>query len=180
MYPSQLDLLASNVNGGNTYEGKYFKLGADITYNYEGLGANESNYTPIGTGSYAFHGTFDGNNKTISGIRIYTTYTTGDYKGVFKFVGSNGTVKNVVLANSIFKAKVYVGGIASRNAGILTNCRVEGTVEILPIDEISLYHGGIVAENTGTVSGCISAAIVDRNDMLNVRNYGGIDGASNI
>ena len=176
MYPSQLDLLASNVSGGNTYEGKYFKLGDDITYNYEGLGANESNYTPIGTGGYAFHGTFDGNNKTISGIRIYTTYTTGDYKGVFKFVGSNGTVKNVVLANSIFKAKVYVGGIASRNAGILTNCRVEGTVEILPIDGLSLYHGGIAGENSGTVSGCISAAVVVKNGMPNVHYYGGIVG----
>ena len=173
IYPSQFDLLASNVSGGNTYEGKYFKLGDDITYNYEGLGANESNYTPIGTGGYAFHGTFDGNNKTISGIRIYTTY---DNQGVFRCIGSNGTVKNVVLANSIFKAKVYVGGIASRNAGILTNCRVEGTVEILPIDGLSLYHGGIAGENSGTVSGCISAAIVVKNGMPNVHYYGGIVG----
>ena len=173
IYPSQFDLLASNVSGGNTYEGKYFKLGDDITYNYEGLGANESNYTPIGTGGYAFHGTFDGNNKTISGIRIYTTY---DNQGVFRYIGSNGTVKNVVLANSIFKAKVYVGGIASRNAGILTNCRVEGTVEILPIDGLSLYHGGIAGENSGTVSGCISAAVVVKNGMPNVHYYGGIVG----
>ena len=175
MYPSQLDLLASNVNGGNTYEGKYFKLGDDITYNYEGLGADESNYTPIGTGSYNFHGTFDGNNKTISGIRVYTT---NDSQGVFKSVGINGTVKNVVLANSIFKGKTNVGGIAGRNNGILTNCRIEGSVEILPKDYISLYHGGIVGDNLGTVSGCISAAIVDRNDMPNVRYYGGIVGGN--
>ena len=175
MYPSQLDLLASNVNGGNEYNNKFFKLGADITYGYEGLDENESNYTPIGTGSYKFHGTFDGDNKTISGIRVYTT---NDSQGVFKSVGINGTVKNVVLANSIFKGKTNVGGIAGRNNGILTNCRIEGSVEILPKDYISLYHGGIVGENLGTVSGCISAAIVDRNDMLNVRNYGGIVGGN--
>ncbi|MBQ3354080.1 MAG: InlB B-repeat-containing protein, partial [Bacteroidales bacterium] len=173
MYPSQLDLLASNVNGGNEYNNKFFKLGADITYSYEGLDEDESNYTPIGTGSYKFNGTFDGDNKTISGIRIYTTK---DFQGVFKYVGINGTVKNVVLANSIFKGKEYVGGITAWNNGILTNCRIEGSVEILPKDYISLYHGGIVGENLGTVSGCISAAIVDRNDMLNVRNYGGIVG----
>ena len=174
MYPSQLDLLASNVNGGNEYNNKFFKLGADITYSYEGLGANESNYTTIGTGSYAFHGTFDGNNKTISGIRIYTTY---DNQGVFRYIGSNGTVKNVILANSILKGNANVGGIAGRNNGILTNCRIEGSVEILPINlNNSHYHGGITGENIGTVSGCISAAIVDRDGMPNVHYYGGIVG----
>ena len=174
LYASQLDLLASNVNAGNTFQNKFFQLADDITYSTTGLGATESNYTAIGHNStYYFDGTFDGNNHTISGIRIHTT---ADEQGVFGQVGINGIVKNVVLANSTITAHIYVGGIVGYNFGTLTNCRVEGSVEVLPIDYLSVRHGGIVGQNHGTVSGCISAANVDNHGIGNVRYYGGIVG----
>ena len=41
----QLDMLATRVNSGDNYSyQKFFKLGADITYD-----GTENNYTPIGT-----------------------------------------------------------------------------------------------------------------------------------
>ena len=54
-----LDLLAQNVNAGNNYKNKYFKLGADITYDKN----TENNFTPIGKSGRPFKGTFDGNGN---------------------------------------------------------------------------------------------------------------------
>ncbi|MBR4829105.1 MAG: BspA family leucine-rich repeat surface protein, partial [Muribaculaceae bacterium] len=178
IYPSQLDLLAKMVNGtdgytANTFQGKHFKLGNDITYSTTGLGENESNYTAIGNGSSKyFQGTFDGDGKTISGIRIYTT---DDYQGLFGYV-YNGTVKNVVLANSIIAGGDQVGGIVGNNNGIVTNCIVESSVTINAGTSVAFYHGGIVGSNSDTVSGCISAATVSNNGYSNCKNYGGIVG----
>ena len=179
LYPSQLDLLASNVNSGTTYEGKFFKLDADITYSTEGLGAGESNYTPIGayisnTNKY-FRGTFDGDGHTVSGI---TVNATGNYIGLFGYVGNGGIVRNVVLASSTFTGKNYVGGIVGSNeGGTVQNCRVESTVGIHASAQHAYSHGGIVGRlRGGLVAGCVSAATVSHDDKDNCRNYGGIIG----
>ena len=170
-----LDLLAKNVNGidgytSNSFNGKHFKLDADITYSYEGLGANESNYTAIGINKY-FCGNFDGNNKTISGIRIRTDKR---YQGIFGEV-SHGTVKNVILANSIIVGPQYVGGIIGEaNNCTVTNCRVENDVTIRLFENGVSYHGGIVGKQSyGTISGCVSAATLT--DGIG-SNFGGIAG----
>ena len=179
LYPSQLDLLASNVNSGTTYEGKFFKLDADITYSTEGLGAGESNYTPIGayisnTNKY-FRGTFDGDGHTVSGI---TVNATSSYIGLFGYVGNGGIVRNVVLASSTFTGKNYVGGIVGSNeGGTVQNCRVESTVGIHASAQHADSHGGIVGRlRGGLVAGCVSAATVSHDDKDNCRNYGGIIG----
>ena len=68
-----LQQLASDVNGGNTYYGKYFKVTANIDL------SGVANWLPIGdksnsfgNKSNSFAGTFDGNNSeyTISGMKI--------------------------------------------------------------------------------------------------------------
>jgi hypothetical protein len=69
-----LDLLAQRVNAGNAYSGKYFRLGANITYSHDSEWNNttstENNYTPIGKSGATFKGHFDGKGFTVSGIRI--------------------------------------------------------------------------------------------------------------
>ena len=76
--PAGLDLLAKKVNEGNDCVNTYFKLGEDITYPHKAdgeTGANtEKNYTAIGNNVRYFRGHFNGNGKTISGIRIYSDY----------------------------------------------------------------------------------------------------------
>ena len=77
-------LLAFNVNQGNTYEDKYFKLTGDIKFDRntdaDNITSTENNFTVIGDAylknspgfwNHKFQGHFNGNNKTISGIRIY-------------------------------------------------------------------------------------------------------------
>ncbi len=149
----ELDLLASNVNGGNIYLDKYFVLGADITYDK----TVENNYTPIGNNVNWFSGTFDGQGHTISGIRISDTDdVTGQYKAIFGRV--RGTVKNLIVSDCRFEAFQYIGGIvAILGRGTIENCHVGNDVTLSG----HLCVGGIAAQNDGgTISGCTSAATI--------------------
>ena len=80
-----LDQLATDVNAGTDYHGKFFKLTTDLDY-------NGKNYTAIGIPSPGrpFRGTFDGNNKTISGISINKSETND--QALFGYIGSGSTV----------------------------------------------------------------------------------------
>ena len=149
-----LNVLAKCVNGTHGYTAtnfhyKYFKLGDDITYSTEGLGENESNYTAIGNYDHSFQGTFDGDGKTISGIRIYTTDAQ---QGLFGCISSN-TVKGIVLANSIISSGNRVGGIVGYSFGTVTNCRVESSVTIKSVQNSANFFGGIVGDNRSVISG---------------------------
>ena len=168
---ADLDKLATDVNSGTNYKGVYFIVTQDIAYPHKANGEEgadtEFNFTTIGQGKY-FQGTFDGNGKTISGIRIYMNYT--EYQltffgpiGLFGRIGSTAEVKNVTLSDTRI-ASGSVGGIVGNNAGgKVTNCHVTNTVEIQGIGYIS-QHGGIVDYNgyyndiKGIVSGCVSEA----------------------
>lgn len=159
----QLNLLATRVNSGTNYSGKFIKLGADITYD-----GTENNYTPIGNGDKGFRGNFDGDGHTISGISVRGET---DYKGLFGKVYA-GAVTNVVLAKCNFSGEKKVGGIAGviMLNSTISNCRVEGTVTIAGED---IYSGGIVGySSTSHIVGCLSAATVSGNSI----NYGGIVG----
>ena len=180
-----LDLLAKKVNAGNTYSGKYFKLGADITYTHLADGADgadtENNYTSIGNYYKDFDGHFDGQGYTISGIRIYkggTDYSTDGYQGLFGSIGY-AEVKNITLTDTRITAASEAGGIAGSNAsGTIANCHITNTVKILAINESSDSHGGIVGWNTGgTVRGCISEATLTK--VSGSVKYGGIVGDNN-
>ncbi len=131
-----LNLLARNVNGthgytANNFNGKFFQLANNITYSTEGLGENESNYTAIGLNqSKHFDGTFDGNNDTISGIRIYKS--NEDYQGLFGWIEGNssancGAVKRVVVKDAVIHGRQNVGGIAGYVSSDLEHCLVLGS-----------------------------------------------------
>ena len=183
----QLDLLAHRIkshdpndaDATNGYSGKYFKLGADITYT--GGSSTESNYIAIGgyfDGSYRnFAGHFNGNNKTISGIRIYKT---NDYQGLFgRIYDSGAKVENVILADATITGESSTGGIVGYNyEGTVENCRVLSDVTVHNVQSPAWSHGGIVGHNyKGTVTGCTSAAALTSADGVTVfGQVGGIAG----
>ena len=177
-----LDLLAQKVNAGNYYNGKYFKLGADIDYPHladDADGAEtENNYTAIGKYGRSFDGHFDGKGYTISGIRIYKggdDYSTDYYQGLFGCIGYYAEVKNVTLADTRITANNVAGGIAGSNgSGTIANCHVTNTVKILANNESVNDHGGIVGYSSGTVRGCISEATLTK--VSGGIHYGGIVG----
>ena len=92
---SDLQQLATNVNNGTNYSGKYFLQTADI--NMQGVA-----FTPIGTGSNQFMGTYDGDSKKISGLTISSSYT---YAGLFGYThynansGSRCYLENIIVEN---------------------------------------------------------------------------------
>ena len=57
-------------------------LNPGITFNSDGSydGGTPDSWTPIATAASAYNGTFDGNNKTVSGVYINVTTT---YQGFF-------------------------------------------------------------------------------------------------
>ena len=147
MNPAGLDLLATNVNSGNAYEGKYFKLGANITYSYAGLEENGSNFTAIGNSNNPFKGNFDGDGKKISGIRIYKS--NGNYQGLFGKEGSAAIVENIILTDTKITGYDAVGGIAGYVvSGTIRNCIVADNVYI----NGKATCGGIAGRNFGSLS----------------------------
>lgn len=144
--PEELAQFAYNVNNGNTYEGKTIILGEDINL-------LEHEWTPIGKEyEYAFAGTFDGNNKTITGIQIGSSSApnkTDQYVGLFGHV-SLGEVKNLGVVNvSIYSAYsgtqgAKIGSIVGYNAGKITNSYSESGYVVGALDA---RCGGLIGSN---------------------------------
>lgn len=125
--PTGLNLLARQVNEGNTYNKTFFKLNSDIKYDPNNLDANGENYTAIGNMDNPFNGTFDGQRHTISGIRVNkagNSYTDGN-QGLFGKI-ANATIQNVVLSDAIITGFDQVGGIVGEllSTNTVKNCLV--------------------------------------------------------
>ena len=187
-YPSQLDLLATNVNNGNDYKGKYFELANDITYTHsttwDDATSTENNYTAIGSGEAAFEGTFDGDGHSVSGIRLYRgghDSSADGYQGLFGNVGSYGIIKNLTVNDARITGRYYVGGIAGYALLDCTieNCHATATVAIHAVVDGAKSHGGIVGDSGATIIGCTSSATLTLADGLTeCEKYGGIAGYS--
>ena len=180
--------LSEDVNSGTDYRYEYFKLMNDIdfsyTYDWNDITDEnkENNFTPIGNSlSYSFVGTFDGNDKTISGIRIYKG--SSQYAGLFGFL--SGTVKKLTLTDTRIIGYSNTGGIAGRCGGnsLVDHCTVTSTVAIYAIQSGARRLGGIVGHSssmTATITNNTSSATVAIKDGLTgCENFGGIQGGVN-
>ena len=145
--------VAELVNGGKTDIN--ITLDTDLTLTGE--------WTPIGTESQPYTGTFDGGNHTITGLKIDQSGT--DNVGLIGRLGSGGKVQDVTLTEVNVTGGTYVGGIAGQTDGTVENCSVNGTVTG------QNQTGGIVGRNFSTISGCSAEGTVTGNI-----NVGGISG----
>ena len=108
-----------------------------------------------------FSGTFDGDGHTISGL-YYSG--SGNYVGLFGYVGSGGVVKDVSVADSYIgvtttsENALYIGGISGHNEGHLEGCTFTGTLtaENNTTNNVYSYAGGISGSNIGTIERCIN------------------------
>ena len=132
---SDLAYLASSVNSGITYAGKYFVLNVD-------LNLNNKSWTPIGTKNKAFAGTFDGNGK-----RIYNLSVSIDtaYAGLFGNV--SGTIKELGIVSGTISptstsAATYVGGLVGYLTGTVENCYSRANVNVSTVN--TTYAGGLI------------------------------------
>lgn len=172
----QLAWFANAVNSGSqSIKGK---LTADIQLNASGSTANR--WTPIGTQTNPFKGTFDGDGHTVSGVYVDTT---SDYVGFFGNVviphedDPNAELPDVVTAEYIMqvsavsisnlkiidatvKGGYYAGGIVGygENLGI-SNCSFSGSVVSSGNSAGGIvgwsYYNTVISQcsSTGSVSG---------------------------
>ncbi len=146
---AELAGLAALVNGtddsgpaGVDFDDKTITLTADID-----LGSMA--WTPIGTSTKIFEGTFDGGGHTISGLYIYTTE---ECQGLFGAVGENGTVKNLGVDGDI-TGEENVAGVVGYNSGTVVDCFNHS-------DVTGASPGGVVGWNYGTVVGCYNTGTI--------------------
>ena len=146
------------------------KLTADILLNdisdwetwdesTEGL----NTWTPIGSITYRFSGTLDGDGHSVSGIYINIT---ADYQGLVGFLDNGGTLQNLGVKASYIKGDYYVGGVCGRNSSTVTNCYNSGSVEGY------IRVGGVCGDNYfGTVTNCYNTG-----NVAGYSNVGGLCG----
>ena len=151
---AQLAQFAYLVNNGNSFSGKTVKLSplvehvpdeAPATFPYYTM--SNHYWTPIGTATNPFRGTFDGNGISVNYLKINSSGAT--YQGLFGYIGEGGVVKNTTVRYSTITAASQVGAIAGYNGGTMTNCVVIGST----ITGNS-YAGTIVGQNAYSMTTC--------------------------
>ena len=176
-----LNKLATDVNNGTRYSGKYFKLGASITV---------TDWTPIGqkkNENNKFAGTFDGNGQTVTINRIKSDLDPdfGGYAGFFGAV-KGATIKNLTVDGTISGADV-AGIVARMDGGKVENCvnkaTVTGNRKAAGIVVITKDSGEATIQNcrnhgtiksTGDRAGGIVNLVQIATEVLNCKNYGAV------
>lgn len=119
------------------------ELANNITVNEDISAQNRIIWTPAGTGSKPFTGTFDGKGHIISGL---VKENSTEPVGLFGMIGSGAEVSNVGVVNCIFSSTADAGGIAGINEGTITDSYIYG---------ISPGNGAqIAASGTGKTDNC--------------------------
>ena len=136
-----LKAFADEVNGGN--RSLKCTLTADINL-------TEQSWTPIGSYSNRYTGTFDGEGHTISGLQLSSIGSNN--VGLFGYV-DGGTVKNLNLEITSVSGNDYVGGVVGRNDGTITGCMVSGGSVTASAEDA--YVGGVEGNDYGgTITDC--------------------------
>ena len=148
-----------------------------LQYDTEGNVSNGSDFiswTPIADCMEdhitQYSGTFDGNNKTVSGLYLNGNSTR---IGLFGSSEADGNIKNVGVVDSYFKGNDFVGGVCGRNDGTITNCYNAGNLTAI---ESSAAIGGICGYNGGTIANCYNTGTVTATGS--VASVGGVCGCS--
>lgn len=108
-------------------------------------------FVPIGSNT-PFIGTFEGNNKTISGL-TYISESADDIVGLFAVVGTEGgptgSIYNLVLEDCSFGGGYINGGIVGlMNSGTIQICKVTGNSTISAAVGANNVAGAIVGSNS--------------------------------
>ena len=139
---AELAFLAYNVMNGKDYEGCTFILNKDLEM-------SAHLWTPIGSESNRFKGSFDGGGHRINGLYI----DSGDYVGLFGYVEGDVKLSNLVMTNATTRGNENVGCFVGYVDGqavvenILCQAYVRGSNNV----------GGIVGSGTSgaTVQNCV-------------------------
>lgn len=156
----QLNDMSIYFNAGiEEMQGKYFKQGANLTFDK----TVENNYTPVNV----FNGHYDGDGYVISGLNINKSGTEKtDEAALFVSMAENSTLKNTIIANSTITGRSASALVNTlREKVLIDNCHVLKDVTIR-----SNYYSaaGLVAyiySGSPTLKNSTSHATVISNQM---------------
>ena len=149
---------------GNSYEDKYYELQNDIDLGSY-LANASAGWQPIGSSNNSFYGKFNGSGHRVSGLWINRPFTNNIglfgsvWRGALRDIGveiDNG--KGGVTGNS------YVGGLAGRNDGTISNSYATGSV-------LGNNVGGLVGRNDGTIVSSYATGSVTGNYVGGLAGY---------
>ena len=132
----------------------HFILTSDIELD----GVSITPIAPDTSASYEFQGVpftgiFDGNDYVIRNVDVNTPGR--DYVGLFGYLGTDGQIKNLRVEDTSILGRDYVGGLAARNRGTVSDCYSTGSVSG------NRYVGGLVGHSSvGTIANCYSTGSV--------------------
>ena len=135
---------AESVNQGNTYDGEYVNLYADLDYAKmpESLMVGQEEDT-----AFQFSGVFDGNGHTIENLKI----ESDGKAGLFRIL--RGTVCNLYVKSGIVSGS-SAGGIAGEveDYAFVLNCGSDAEIQGETVDGVSGYVEGTVLNCTGSMA----------------------------
>src|SRR5574344_525729 len=159
--PVQMKWFEYYVNATTSHAATNARLMADIDLSSicgANVGTGGTNWMPIAniaagyqdrTPKKLYTGTFDGNNKTISGLYIH-----GDnsyYNALFRYNG--GTIKNLTVDVDI-DARDFDAAIAYDNFGTISHCTSKGKIK--GVTQV----GGLVTINNGIIEYCTNEVAI--------------------
>ncbi|MGN0325979.1 MAG: hypothetical protein ACI4DW_06695 [Lachnospiraceae bacterium] len=142
-----------------------------------------------------FNGTFRGCGYTISFTRMQPV---GSHYGLFRYIGSNGIVRDLNVCGSIYPkgSASEIGGIAGVNQGMILHCTFSGSVRgenrvggiagnntetgIIVNSENSAIllatnsTGGIAGVNQGLISDCRNQGNINIKELETTMDIGGV------
>ena len=164
---AQLSHLQQTVTAGETYQGKYFRMTADLDMGGKQMPSigHYNDYTTqenpeLVRESKVFRGTFDGDFHTIDNLTIVSNNAEATLGGLGLFAVSypETSICNLTLGQGVtVEGSEFdnVGGFVGYSAGgNVENCRILGTV-----NGGGMNVGGIVGsvEESMTITGCVNA-----------------------
>ena len=158
---------------------KGYELRKDLDFNdntsYSNAALNKSRWTegigwqPIGGELYRFSSIFEGNNKTISNLRVNRPQSYN--LGLFGVAGVDAEISNIGLLNVNIKGRSSIGGLVGDNLGIITNSYTTGEVAYGQQVLFSESEGGLVGYNKGVVANSYSLV-----ELFGRKHIGGLVG----
>ncbi len=132
------------------------------------INLNNKEWTGIGLFDKRYAGTFDGDGRTISGLK--------SSDGLFDSIDETGVVKNLSVSGFV-SGNGNLGGIAGSSKGAIENCSFSGSIK----NSSSYSTGGIVGRMEGgasVIKNCVNYAVIENTCVAfnSPLNTGGIAG----